>query len=127
MSNPFIRSIGAEATLHMYAIPDLLASRYTCPNVQLLQQASYAQSSPTCSSILLQILNIASRLKSVQKGGRRPRLRPARVMAVRPVLIRQFGDTRPRVVLDMLADRQERVVQVMQSHSDILRRGEQDA
>ena len=48
-------------------------------------------------------------------------------MAVRPVLVRQFGDTRPRVVLDMLADRQERIVEVMQSHSDILIGDEQDA
>jgi hypothetical protein len=54
-------------------------------------------------------------LQNVQNGACTPRLRGTRVITERPVLVRQLGESRPRIIADVSSRCPKNVVDVVQS------------
>lgn len=63
-------------------------------------------------------------LQEIEQRARAPRLRMARVAAIRAVFVRQLRDARPGIVLDVIAGGEQNLVQVMQCVRHILSGGQ---
>jgi hypothetical protein len=73
---------------------------------------------------VLLLRQLVHNLQEIEQRARTPRLRVARVPAVRPIFVRQLRDACPRIVLDVTASREQDLVQVVQCVLHILPRGQ---
>jgi hypothetical protein len=78
--------------------------------IQSSHRASYRIYSTPRQFYLILFVNF---LQNVQNGACTPRLRGTRIMTERPVLVRQLGESRPRIIADVSSGCPKNVVDVV--------------